>query len=56
MSEPLGLTKSKLRKDLLGLYFTNPDREYYLRELERMINFFLGSIIKKENPQTKFEF
>lgn len=44
MSEPFGLTKSKLRKDLLRLYFTNPDKEYYLRELERMINFPVGNI------------
>jgi predicted nucleotidyltransferase len=44
MSEPFGLIKSKLRKDLLGLYFTNPDKEYYLRELERIINFPVGNI------------
>jgi predicted transcriptional regulator with HTH domain len=44
MSEPLGLTKSKLRRELLRLYFTNPDKEYYLRELERMINFPVGNI------------
>jgi predicted nucleotidyltransferase len=44
MSEPLGLIKSKLRRDLLRLYFTNPDKEYYLRELERMINFSVGNI------------
>ena len=44
MSEPFGLTKSKLRRDLLRLYFTNPDKEYYLRELERMIDFSVGNI------------
>ena len=44
MSEPFGLIKSKLRRDLLRLYFTNPDKEYYLRELERMINFSVGNI------------
>ena len=44
MSEPLGLTKSKLRRDLLRLYFTNPDKEYYLRELERTIDFPVGNI------------
>jgi predicted nucleotidyltransferase len=44
MSEPSGLTKSRLRKDLLRLYFTNPDKEYYLRELERMIDFSAGNI------------
>lgn len=44
MGEPFGLTKSKLRRDLLRLYFTNPDKEYYLRELERIINFSVGNI------------
>jgi len=44
MSEPFGLIKSKLRSDLLRLYFTNPDKEYYLRELERIINFPVGNI------------
>ncbi len=44
MSEPFGLTKSKLRRDLLRLYFTNPDKEYYLRELERMTGFSVGNI------------
>ncbi|MDD5079019.1 MAG: nucleotidyltransferase domain-containing protein [Candidatus Omnitrophica bacterium] len=39
--------KSKTRKALFKLYFTNPEGEYYLRELER----FLGlpvSMIRKE--------
>ena len=29
--------KSKVRKALFRLYFTNPDGEYYLRELERIL-------------------
>ena len=37
-------TKSKLREELLVLYFTNPNRKYYLRELERMLNFSVGNI------------
>lgn len=28
---------SKTRKELFRLYFTNPDSEYYLRELERLL-------------------
>lgn len=30
--------KSKTRKELFRLYFTNPESEYYLRELERLLN------------------
>lgn len=30
--------KSKTRRELFRIYFTNPDREYYLRELERVLN------------------
>jgi predicted nucleotidyltransferase len=29
--------KSRTRKELFRLYFTNPDQEYYLRELERIL-------------------
>ncbi|MBP8932914.1 MAG: hypothetical protein KBG67_00620 [Candidatus Atribacteria bacterium] len=39
-----GITKSKLRKELLLLYFTNPNKKYYLRELERILNFSVGNI------------
>ena len=38
------VTKSKLREDLLALYFTNPDKKYYLRELEKILNFSVGNI------------
>jgi len=30
--------KSKTRTELFRLYFTNPEGEYYLRELERILN------------------
>lgn len=39
-----GLSKSKLRKKLLVLYFSNPEKEFYLRELERLIGFSVGNI------------
>ena len=29
--------KSKTRKEIFRLYFTNPESEYYLRELERVL-------------------
>ena len=39
--------KSKARLALFRLYFTNPDKEYYLRELERILSTPV-SIIRKE--------
>jgi predicted nucleotidyltransferase len=39
--------KSRTRKELFRLYFTNPDNEYYLRELERNLDIPV-SMIRKE--------
>lgn len=39
--------KSKARMALLRLYFTNPEKEYYLRELERILSTPV-SVIRKE--------
>lgn len=44
MSGIVELTRSRLRKDLFRLYFTNPDSEYYLRELERILGFSAANI------------
>jgi predicted transcriptional regulator len=41
------LFKSKTRKEIFRLYFTNPDQEYYLRELERILRTPV-SMIRKE--------
>lgn len=38
------ITRSKLRTGLLNLYFTNPERAFYLRELERILNFPVANI------------
>lgn len=38
------ITRSKLRRELLSLYFTNSEREYYLRELERLLGFSVANI------------
>lgn len=43
-SDVFGISKSKLRRDLFLLYFSNPDQEYYLRELERMLGYSVGNI------------
>jgi hypothetical protein len=50
--EILQITKSKLRKELLNLYFTNPEKKYYLRELERILDFSVGNI-RRELIQLK---
>ena len=39
--------KSKVRKALFRLYFTNPESEYYLRELERILGMPVA-VIRKE--------
>jgi len=38
------ITKTKLREELLILYFTHQNKKYYLRELERILNFSVGNI------------
>ncbi|UCD15000.1 MAG: nucleotidyltransferase domain-containing protein, partial [Candidatus Omnitrophota bacterium] len=42
--DSLYITKSKIRRDLLVLFFTNPSRKYYLRELQRILGYSAGSI------------
>lgn len=39
--------KSKVRKALFRLYFTTPEREYYLRELERVLGMPVA-VVRKE--------
>lgn len=39
--------KSKVRKEIFRIYFTNPDKEYYLRELERTLGIPV-SMIRRE--------
>jgi predicted nucleotidyltransferase len=44
MFEALNLARSKIRQDLLALYFSNTGRKYYLRELERLLGYSAGNI------------
>ena len=44
MMESLYIAKSKIRQDLLGLFFTNPSKKYYLREIQRILGYSAGSI------------
>ena len=39
--------KSKVRRDLFRLYFTNPEKSYYLRELERVLNIPVAMLRKE---------
>ena len=38
------ITRSRLREDLLTLYFMNPSRKFFLRELERILQFPVGNL------------
>ena len=42
--ELLEITRSKVRKEILTLYFSNPKKEFYLRELERISGFSVANI------------
>jgi predicted nucleotidyltransferase len=42
--ETLFIVKSKIRQDLLALFFTNTSKSYYLRELQRMLGYSAGNI------------
>jgi len=42
--ETLYITKSRIRRDLLGIFFTNPTQKYYLRELQRILGYSAGNI------------
>jgi len=44
MLDTLYITKSRIRRDLLTLFFSNPSEQHYLRELERMLGYSAGSI------------
>jgi len=44
MLQTLYLTKSKIRQEILRLYFSNVSRKYYLREMERLLGYSAGNI------------
>jgi len=44
MLKSLYLLRSKIRRDLLALFFTNPSERFYLRELERRLGYSAGNI------------
>ena len=44
MMESLYIAKSKIRQDLLALFFSNPSKKYYLREIQRILGYSAGSI------------
>ena len=40
----INLSKSKLTRELMGFYFANADKDFYLRELERILHHSAGNI------------
>jgi predicted nucleotidyltransferase len=44
MIESLYISKSRIRRGLLALFYTNPSRTYYLRELSRLLECSVGSL------------
>ena len=44
MFNSLYITKSKVRRDLCALFFSNPSKSYYLRELQRLLGYSAGNI------------
>lgn len=44
MLESLYISKSRIRRDLLALFYTNPGQKYYLRELSRLLDCSVGSL------------
>jgi len=47
MPDFLGLSKSKARGALVALFFTNPDQEYFSRQLERLSGISVGNLQKE---------
>lgn len=40
----MALGRSRIRRDLLALFFADPEREFYLRELERRLDYSAGNL------------
>lgn len=47
LSESLYVTKSRIRRNLLTLFFTNPSKGYYSRQIERLLGHSVGSISRE---------
>lgn len=43
------ITRSKTRRDILGLFFNDPEQEYYLRQIEKLIGYSVGNIRREMN-------
>ncbi len=53
MIDSLSIFKSRIRRDLLALFFGASSRRYYLRELERLLGYSAGSIRRELLKFTK---
>jgi len=45
--DPTGFSKSKARRALLAIFFTNPEQEYFVRQLERLTNIYAANLQKE---------
>jgi len=45
--DSLHIFKSRIRREVLTLFFTNPSEGYYLRELSRLLNCSAGSLTRE---------
>ncbi|MBI5242630.1 MAG: nucleotidyltransferase domain-containing protein [Elusimicrobia bacterium] len=52
-SEPFGFFRSKARRALLTLFFTNPGQEYFPRQLERLSGIFVGNLQRELIPMER---
>lgn len=49
MKQIFSLIRSKIRKRIFSLFFTNPEKKYYFRELHRLIGSSPGSLLRELN-------
>jgi len=49
MKQIFPLIRSKIRRKVFSLFFTNPEKKYYFRELQRLIGSSPGSLLRELN-------
>lgn len=47
MMENLYITNSKVRRDILTLFFCNPSNKYYIRQIQRLLGYSVGNIARE---------
>lgn len=44
IEDDLYITRSKIRRDVLTLFFNNPSKKYYIRQIQRLLGYSIGSL------------